>query len=50
LGLIISIMKFIIQPIKFNFDLAKIIEIIYLKKKNKNTAYVEKLLDDNDQQ
>ena len=38
MGIIIAIVKFIVNPIIFNFSLAKIIEIIYLKKKSKKGA------------
>ena len=31
-GIIIAIMKFMIEPIIFNFDLAKIMKIMYFKK------------------
>jgi len=38
MGLIVSITKFIIEPIKFNFDLAKIIQILYFKNNNREIA------------
>ena len=35
-GIVMTIMKFMIKPIKFNFDMAKIIKITYFKNYNKN--------------
>ena len=41
-GLIISVLKFIVEPVRFNFDLAKIIQILYFKKNNKKIAQTQK--------
>ena len=38
LGLIASILKFVIEPIKLNCDIAKTIQIIYFKKKNRHLS------------
>ena len=38
IGIIVAGLKFIVEPIIFNFDLAKVIQIIYLKKKNRKAG------------
>ena len=48
LGIIVAVVKFIIEPIIFNFDIAKIIQIIYFKQRNKKQCQFTDVLENYD--